>query len=82
MSGELIEDHAEQVSELFKFLEIVPLRCEFLYHQGAFEYIALSPRFPEIGEGEEAPMYTFAVTTEEGKIVDVVIHGNRGVVCS
>lgn len=40
----------------------VVVRCEMLYAQGAFEYVAISPRFDEVDLGSEVPWY------------DVVLH--------
>lgn len=73
-----VEQEPERVAELFALLKIVPVRCELLYAVPAFEYIAISERFPEVPIGMEIPEYDLQVTRSEAgdiKLVEVKPYG-------
>ena len=44
--------------------KFVVVRCEYLYHQKIFEYIAICPEFDEIECGNEPPIYSIETKTK------------------
>ena len=55
------------IHEVFKRLEFVPYRVEFLYHRKSFECIGVSPMFELNDDFMEAPEYTLRISTEVDK---------------
>lgn len=64
ISLKAIEDDADKVRAVMA--ECIVLRAETMWHRGAIEYTAISPRFNELKEGEEPPIVTWFV--EDGKV--------------
>ena len=70
--GAMIREQPERIAEVFALLKLVPVRCEFLYHQNAAEYIAISERFPEVPTGMIIPEYQIKISQDEDGRVNLV----------
>ena len=46
-------------------MQFIPTRVEHLYHMGKFEYIGMSPIFPELGEGFMIPEYDVQLSKDD-----------------
>ena len=62
-------DRPDWVSELFVLLRIVPVRVRQSLDLTGLDYVAICPRFAEVPEGEEIPIYTIE-TTESDRGID------------
>lgn len=70
-TGMLLDDLATAV-QVFKMLEIVPMRAECMFHLESVEYIAFSNRFEEISYLDEPPEYKLKITKSEAGNVELV----------
>lgn len=52
---QLVRDEPEKVMRLMN--NMIVIRCELLYHTLSFEYIAMSPSFEKVKEGDPIPGY-------------------------
>jgi hypothetical protein len=57
---DLIEDD-DAARVIFKLLEFVPYRTEYLGYNGKVEYIGTSPKFKDVSKAVEAPEYTIII---------------------
>jgi len=49
---------------VFKELDFIPTKVDFLYAENKFEYIGFSPNFEEVPEGCHCPVYNVEVTLQ------------------
>ena len=83
VSGEMIRENIDVVSEIFAKMKAVVLRCECNFASDNFDYIMYSPLFNEVQVGEMAPLYKIIVTetyNDKGEITNaptdfISIHG-------
>ena len=53
-------------------MQLVPSRVEYRYDMQAFEYIATSPLFREVKEGESVPEYNIQIASDNnGNVLEV-----------
>lgn len=69
VSVPLIENNPEEVSKIFEGL--VMTRAEHLFHNDTIEYIAWSPHFRELNEGESAPEYIAEIARDDDGTITV-----------
>lgn len=58
-----IQNNSDEIMLIMSKMIIV--RCEHLYHSGWLEYIALSPLFEKIEDGQRPPYYSVFVLDGE-----------------
>ena len=66
--------YSDDAPEIFKQLEIIPLRVEMMSYGHVFDYIAISPRFDSVKEGTVPPEYEITVSsmgTSNGRVIAV-----------
>lgn len=51
----LVHTDPEMVQKVMS--KVIVTRCEMIFHKDVFEYVALSPHFDELSEGESPPTY-------------------------
>jgi len=61
---DMVEDHPEEVADIFRKLRIVPTRCELMQHSLKFEYYAIGEQFEEVKKGMMIPEYEILVTKD------------------
>jgi len=62
VSKELLDSSLDEVSYLLKFMgNFIVVRAEFMYHEDAISYYAVSSLFDPIEDGEKIPEYTFEI---------------------
>ncbi len=61
ISSEIIRTNAPQVAEVFKALDAVVVRAEYLYHENAIEYFVISPYFSEVDPTVMPPEYALEI---------------------
>lgn len=71
----LIEEHLNELHELFKWLEFIPLDGRANFDMDNSEIIGLSPRFDVVAEGEMAPQYTPTMEHKDGKVYFTLDNG-------
>jgi hypothetical protein len=55
VSEEMVRHHAREVMKVMA--ECVVVRCELRYDTMTFDYVAISPHFAEVKEGQYPPKY-------------------------
>ena len=78
LSIPLVRDRPDLVAEVFSALKLVPVRCECMFGSNAFEYTAISERFPEIQQGMIIPKYCLAIKCDKSdgvELVEVIPYG-------
>ena len=69
---DLVESDPEQAAKVLAMLDFVPLRVECMWQYRRFEYVGLSPKFPELKEGLMVPTYIITVNVDgDGEITSV-----------
>lgn len=58
-------ENADFFADVLHNMRFIPLRVEFHYDRGAFEYIGLSPMFDEINVGEKVPEYVLEMSRDQ-----------------
>ena len=64
--------YSDDAVEIFKQLELIPLRAELMSYSNLFSYVAVSPRFDAVEEGLLIPEYNIAISsmeTDKGRII-------------
>lgn len=67
MSIKLVERDQETARAIMG--RCVVVRCEMMYANNSLEYMALSPDFDEVQEGEIAPFYE-VIISNGGKLIE------------
>ena len=66
--------YSDDAVEIFKQLELIPLRAELMSYSNLFSYVAVSPRFDAVEEGLLIPEYNIAISsmeTDKGRIIAI-----------
>lgn len=73
MSEVFLEDY-ETAAQIFKELNAVIVRAEYLYHVKAIDYIAISNKFKLLDENEEIPFYDVVITKIDNQRIQVDVN--------
>ena len=65
---EYIQQHPEDVADMFSFIRFVPLDTTIHYDVYCIEYLGVCSLFTEVPEGSEAPLYDMEVGVVENKV--------------
>lgn len=72
LSEILVRENPQQVAEIFRLIDCVPVRVTPLIIPEEIRYYALSPRFREIEKGRVVPEYILNVKTDSTGHVESV----------
>lgn len=73
ISGDFVREHPADLLSIFALM--VPIRCEHLFAQDAFECVAYSPLFEKVSDDEEMPRYR--IECEEAAPRQVVVRAAK-----
>lgn len=69
VSRDLIWNNSDLFQQLMELGKFIILRAESLDYQGTYEYVALSPIFDVLSEGQAVPEYSIKVTDGEPPLI-------------
>jgi len=69
----VIETTEDEFRGILALLGFIPTRVEALYHEGAFEYIGISPLFDEVETGCLIPTYLIIIHKDDEDTLSVTV---------
>lgn len=73
VDGQILDQRVDKLAEVLAMMRFVPVRCEFLWAEGRFEMVGLSPLFKPVDFGRITPEYTITCHNEDGKLAKVTV---------
>ena len=73
VSARTFEKDLDQLVQIFSLLKIIPLRVRYDPRRHLYEYMAIGERFEEVPDSEVVPEYTFDITVDSVKNVELVV---------
>ena len=74
VDGQILDQRADKLAEVLAMMRFVPVRCEFLWAEGRFEMVGLSPLFKPVDFASITPEYTIVCHNgDDGKLEKVTV---------